>query len=308
MEDLFKALQMFGQGVKEFQLQSAIGDANNHVQQIKAADMSEQQKRSELQNLSNSLVGHLAGIGANSQQIAAVAQSVGPKQFASADQASLEGYLTGNNDLVKLSEQADEASTANQMKLFKAKTDYEFEKQKRLFDHQLNLASLKQGGGQKLSDIELTKIQTLDETQIAGKNLLQAVVQNPGFVGPIDARIPFREMADADFAAFKSQVGQFFDKYRVAVTGAGASPGELKMLERNVPSITDPKDVFLRKMGKTLQLGAQIKKNYLSNLGKAKRDISGFTSGDASPSMGEAATNGAAAAAGFDPSAFIKFR
>lgn len=145
MDDLFKSLQMFSQGVKEYQLQSAIGQANDHVQQIKAADLNEQQKRSELQSLSNQLVGHLAGLGASGTQIQAAGMAVGPKQFATADQAMLEGTLTGNTDLAHFGEQADQMATANQVKLYKTKAAIDEAAQRRLFDHQEKIAAMKAG-------------------------------------------------------------------------------------------------------------------------------------------------------------------
>ena len=171
-DDLFEALKMFSQGVKEYQLQSAIGDANSYVQQIKAADLSEQQKRSELQSLSNQLVGHLAGIGATGTQIQAVAQSVGPKQFATPDQAQLEGFLTGNNDLVKLGNQADIASTANQIRLYEKKAEIDLEKQKRLFDHQEKMGALK-GPKAQQGDLEFgTNVQVATQEANKLENLI----------------------------------------------------------------------------------------------------------------------------------------
>lgn len=99
MDDLFNSLKMFTEGVQSYQLQSAIGQANDHVQQIKAADLNDQQKRSELQSLSNQLVGHLAGLGATDVQIQAAAKSTAPKQFGNSNQMFMESQLTGDAGL-----------------------------------------------------------------------------------------------------------------------------------------------------------------------------------------------------------------
>lgn len=98
-DDLFTALKMFGTGVKQYQVQSAIGDANDYVQQLKAADLSDQQKRSELQGLSNQLVMHLSGLGVQSDQVKQAAAAVAPKAFADSDAMMGEAIQSGNQTM-----------------------------------------------------------------------------------------------------------------------------------------------------------------------------------------------------------------
>jgi hypothetical protein len=114
-DDVFKALQMFQSGVQQFALQRAIGSANEQVQQLRASDLNEQEKRSQLQQLSNQLVAQMAGIGAPATTIEQVAGAIGPKKFANANQMKAESLLTGDN---WLGEQADEQQEFENNKAF----------------------------------------------------------------------------------------------------------------------------------------------------------------------------------------------
>lgn len=98
-DDLFKALDMFKSGVKELQFSRAIASANDQVQQIKAAEGNEQQKRAQLQDLSNQLVTHMAGMGTPATTIAAVQGAIAPKTYTNANAMSLDAQLTGNTSL-----------------------------------------------------------------------------------------------------------------------------------------------------------------------------------------------------------------
>jgi hypothetical protein len=105
MQDLYTALQMFGDGVNQLQTQRAITGANEQVQQIRASEASEQEKRAAMQQISNNLVSHLAGMGTPATTLQAVAGAIGPKQFANANQMNEEALLTGNSVLGGLAKQ-----------------------------------------------------------------------------------------------------------------------------------------------------------------------------------------------------------
>jgi hypothetical protein len=122
MEDLFKALQMFKQGVGELQLSRAIAGANEQVSQIKASELDEQKQRSALQDVSNQLVGRLSQLGTPATTIAQMAGAVGPKQFASPDQMFVEASLSNDQGLRKQAQQAqsDINNPKLQMQLLKA--------------------------------------------------------------------------------------------------------------------------------------------------------------------------------------------
>lgn len=89
LDDLAKATAMFKENAEGLALQRSIGRANEAVQQIKAAEGNEQQKRSQLQQLANALTMDLASVGAPAERIALVAQSIAPKSpmFQTPEQA-----------------------------------------------------------------------------------------------------------------------------------------------------------------------------------------------------------------------------
>jgi hypothetical protein len=105
MQDLYTALQMFGDGVNQLQTSRAISGANEQVQQIRASEASEQEKRAAMQQISNGLVAHLAAGGTPATTIQAVAGAIGPKQFANANQMNEEALLTGNSQLGSMATQ-----------------------------------------------------------------------------------------------------------------------------------------------------------------------------------------------------------
>jgi hypothetical protein len=101
MNDLYQALQMFSSGVKEYQTSRAINSANDYVQQLKASDMNDQQKRAALQDVSNQLVTHLAASGTPATTLQAVAGAIGPKNYADANAMYRDAALSGDNNLAR---------------------------------------------------------------------------------------------------------------------------------------------------------------------------------------------------------------
>lgn len=109
--ETFQALQMFGEGVKELSVARTLMAANERVNEIKATEDSEQNKRSQMQDLSNMLVRQLGAQGVSPMQIAQQAQSVSP-QFKTAAEATMQGVLTGNESLKRAGIEADIAGQA----------------------------------------------------------------------------------------------------------------------------------------------------------------------------------------------------
>ena len=123
MQDLYQALQMFSQGVNQLQTQRAITSANEQVQQIRASEASEADKRNALQQISSGLVSHLAGMGTPATTLAAVADSIGPRQYANANQMNADALLTGNQALAQqaASQQAFEQNPTYKIATIQAK-------------------------------------------------------------------------------------------------------------------------------------------------------------------------------------------
>jgi hypothetical protein len=98
--DLATALNMFKQGTQDLAFQRSLSAANEQVQQIKASDANEQQQRAQLQQVSNGLVTHMAGLGIPATTMQMVAGAIGPKQYGNANQMAMDANLTGNSELM----------------------------------------------------------------------------------------------------------------------------------------------------------------------------------------------------------------
>lgn len=96
MQDLFQALQMFQNGVKEAAATSAVNDAAAQMQQIKTQITDEAEQRRALQDLSNQTALRLTGAGASGTHIQSAFNAIAPQNFGSAEQLQLEGQLSGN--------------------------------------------------------------------------------------------------------------------------------------------------------------------------------------------------------------------
>lgn len=122
MDDLYKALSMFGDGVQQLQTSRAIASANDQVQQIHASEASEQAKRAQLQQIANGLTAHLAGMGTPATTLQALQGAIGPKQYANANDMNKDALLTGNKQLGDMASdqqefENDKAFQLAQMKL-----------------------------------------------------------------------------------------------------------------------------------------------------------------------------------------------
>ena len=101
------------------------------------------------------------------------------------------------------------------------------------------------------------------------------------FMGPWKQalRSPFRSYVNKDlkdFLAWRANVQDAFQQYRVAVTGAQASDKEIALLAKNRPTEDDTYDVFIKKTNEVRKIGNQVIKRYITNLGKAGYNISGY--------------------------------
>lgn len=275
-QELFQALSMFKDGVKELQFANALRGANQQVQEIKGSALKEEEQRAALSQVANSLTMQMAAGGIPATTIQQVAGAVGPRRFTSPGEMAMEGVLSNNPRMIEGARQADLASQAGNIEQARQAQEFQAKQNQLNRDNALQLAGMKGATKGQLSTKEVEKIQEYDQVHIAGQSLLDKLAENSSLVGPIAGRVPGRSLLDPDFDTFRSQSGQFFDKYRVAVTGAGASPGELKMLEKNIPSITDPPENFKKKMGTMLKIGEMVKRRWLQNLKKAGRRTEAF--------------------------------
>lgn len=101
------------------------------------------------------------------------------------------------------------------------------------------------------------------------------------FLGPGKGalRHPLRSYVNKDlqdFLAWKANVQDAFQQYRVVITGAQASDKEIALLAKNRPTEDDNYEVFTKKTKEVRRIGNQVLTRYINNLGKSGYDVSGF--------------------------------
>jgi len=145
--------------------------------------------------------------------------------------------------------------------------------------------TLQRGGGKILVSPMVNKISSSED---AYSTLGQAVTSLEGnkdrfsqFMGPGKGplRNPIRSYVNKDlqdFLAWKANVQDAFQQYRVAITGAQASDKEIALLAKNRPTEADTYDVFIKKANSVRGIGNQVLTRYIVNLGRAGYDVSGY--------------------------------
>jgi hypothetical protein len=95
MADQFQdALARFSAGLKEFRMGQVLNGANEQIQQIRASQIEETQKRQALQGIAQDLTFQLSGMGASPDQVQGLTQSfLGPK--ATPVQSAFQGLVAG---------------------------------------------------------------------------------------------------------------------------------------------------------------------------------------------------------------------
>lgn len=127
----------------------------------------------------------------------------------------------------------------------------------------------------KLTDKQVEAFTDLDNAASDLNNLLDKLGQNSDWTGSLDARIPDMLVGD-DQVAWRSAVGKYKDAYRKAITGAGASTGEIKILESRLPTATDTFANFVSKSKEALSEINRRKGVYATNLSKSGKDVSQY--------------------------------
>lgn len=282
LDELLQGLGAFKQGMQEFAVGNAIGQAQEQVNQLKAAQMNEMEKRNALQGLANDLALNLGRVNAPVAQIQSAVGAIAPAPIKNSTDAFVQGMPEYAQKLQTF-EAAPEAQAADKQRSWMSN--------EKALDRQLELMKEKLSG-RNLKALTATEVKdyTAIENDLAlGKDLLVQVENNSGLVGPVAGRIPFRGKVDEKFAAFEAQTKEWFNSYRQRITGAGASNTELEVLEKNRPTANDTPLEYKAKTKKILEVGELVRKRTLLNYGRAGRDITGFLS-----TKDEAALSGAA--------------
>jgi hypothetical protein len=283
LDELFAGLDRLQAGVQQYSIGQGMRQAQDHIDQLNASSMDELDKRAAAQQISQQMASNLLGLGAPVSQVQAAASTLAPAPIKDAQDAYLQGVLKKSDQLKAIGvqgqsfEQAPLDKRQSQQLASQDKLNLRDNTTKMLVA-QMEMAAKKNGSLKPLEMGELDKIQGWDEEHLTAKDLLAQVKTNSDLVGP-GAKLNITRQFQPEKATFDQGVSQWFNAYRKRITGAGASEGELKMLEASIPSISDRPPVFEAKMNKVLQLGDTVKNRYLSNLSRAGRDVSGFLPG-----------------------------
>jgi len=127
----------------------------------------------------------------------------------------------------------------------------------------------------KLSEKQVDAFTDLDNAESDLQNMLASLGQNKNWTGPIDGGVPDL-MVGSDQVAFRSAVGKYKDAYRKAITGAGAGPKEIAILEKRLPSEYDEFKDFQAKANEGLSELRRRKQVMSSNLQKSGKNVSQF--------------------------------
>ena len=215
--ELLNALKMYSEGVNSLMISRTLSDANQRVAEIKANEDSEQNKRSQMQDLSNQLVRQLGAQGVEPQQIAQQAQAIMPR-YSSPGEAAIQGALLGGvqgKSLIDAAKTADIASQAGNMEQVKLASKLTSQRDDKKFAQALILAGNK---GKKVTESDLsfdtnvqsalTNLQQLEKTVKKSGNFevvdtdAQAVLNQAAY----DLAIAYSKIVDPATAAREGEV------------------------------------------------------------------------------------------------------
>ncbi len=291
-DDLLKAFGAFTSGMREFAVSKGINDATAEVDALKQMQISDMDMRAQQQQIAQRLALQLTGAGAKHEQVATAMGALAPEQIRnSQDAMALAARKPGDGSIGKYGEalyaaerkpKEDDVNLDYGKRSELAKEQFGYNKQLTQMQIDAGKFDKKGAGGKPLTSVDTKKIGDLDTAISSAEDLLSRYKLDPKLEGAVGVmnRIPGREwfkgLTDSDFADFKAQVGRDFDLYRQAITGAGASTGELKMLMKNRPTMEDTPDAFQKKFETIIRLAHKQKASFISTQGKAGRDVSGF--------------------------------
>ncbi len=283
--DLYQALQMFQQGTQQAAIAGAVNDATAAMGDIHSGITKEADQRKALKQLSDQTALRLTGLGASGTQIQSAFNAIAPQNFGSVEQMQIEGDLSGSpllqstsTNILKRRQQAVMAE-----KQYEANLKMQLQQQE--IAGKFGLQAQKAGLDKK--ELKTDEWKQLDATAASltqGQDIMKSFnsLDKSTFfprTGP-GADIPGIETANPERAQFNMQVGQWFDQYRHAVTGAGAQASELAMLEKNVPSLKDNPNAFKAKLETALNIGQRVHERQLRTLKASGRDVAGWNQAD----------------------------
>lgn len=158
-DSLFKALQMFQEGVQHIGLQSAISQASEYADQVKESGMKEEEKRQALRGVANKLTMYMASNGTPGTTIEQVAAAFQPKTPATPEAALMQGYQTGDQSLIDLGKNTLKAQAG-------IKSDTEAAKQELMYQRMFKLQETAQIGQEKRAQMQADLRNTQNEQKL----------------------------------------------------------------------------------------------------------------------------------------------
>lgn len=290
MQDLFAALKMFQDGAQQYVVGNAMRGAADQMKSINAAEQGEFEKRKQLDALGKDLALQLGSYGAPVSQIQTAASSIMPQQMKGPEDFFSQAMQAGSPEAAK------ELATAGQaFQKYLAKAPLTTAQSEQMKLGWASLFGAQQAGAagagaaagaQKAKPLEMSEVKNITDLEgdlVGMQGLLSKVQTDPKLVSPGNIAPGIRGFFNPEFDVFQKQVLQRFDAYRQRVTGAGASEGELKILETRQPSIKDTPAQFVANMKASLAIGERLRKRTLENYALSGRDVSQFKTKPVTP-------------------------
>lgn len=130
------------------------------------------------------------------------------------------------------------------------------------------------------SNQQINVIRAADEADYVLNKMVDDLGDNTDWVGPIDGRVPSSWLGyterGSEQVGWRTTVGRFNDLYRLAVTGMGATLGEIKKLETRLPQ---EKDTYLNFKAKAKTMLVELREKrakYLESLEKGGQFVDNF--------------------------------
>lgn len=275
--DLESALKMFVTGAKELQTSRVLNQANEAVAQVRSSEADEAQKRQQLSAIAQDMVFRMQATGAPVSQIELAAKNAGPQQFANGDQAILHGQMTNNPFYVQQGQAANTAAYKDEIDNREDQQSFTAHQNDLNRKNQLEAAGIR-GAGKNAPRVRMTDTQ-VDKfsgylTQEKGFDALRKMVdENPWLVGPASKWPGRGKLFDSKYASFQKLQKQLFNSYRSAVTGAGASVGEIEMLEESFPTEFQSAESYKASVDAVLAAGRNAIDARLDVLGSTGYDV-----------------------------------
>lgn len=119
MDDIAKGFGILNQGMRDLATSRAVGKASQQIHELHATELNEMQKRSQMQQVANSLALRLTQIGSPASTIQTAFNAIAPPKIDSGKDAFIEGTMKQSDELL----QAGQAIQKFEMKPKKMELD-----------------------------------------------------------------------------------------------------------------------------------------------------------------------------------------